>query len=81
MDYALIGKIEKAKIYASEPERFQFTGLNVQLSGDNGTVHSVAFDNGKWACDCNFFGTRGFCSHTMAIERVLGDMLPDPAMA
>ncbi|MDJ0755989.1 MAG: hypothetical protein QNJ45_20850 [Ardenticatenaceae bacterium] len=81
MDYALIGKIEKAKIYASEPERFRFTALDVQLSGDNGTVHRVAFDNGKWTCDCNFFRTRGFCSHTMAIERVLGEMLPDPAMA
>lgn len=81
MDYALIGKIEKAKIYASEPERIQFNAFSVQLSGDNGTVHEVAYNAGQWTCDCGFFQTRGYCSHTMAMERVLGTMLPPPAMA
>lgn len=81
MDYALIGKIEKAKIYASEPERIQFDSFSVRLSGDNGSIHDISYDQGEWSCDCHFFKTRGFCSHTMAMERVLGEMLPNPAMA
>ena len=81
MDYALIGKIEKAKFYAAEPERIQFDSFAVRLSGDNGSVHEVSYDKGEWSCDCSFFATRNFCSHTMAMERVLKDMLPKPAMA
>ncbi|MEM8858615.1 MAG: hypothetical protein AAGD96_09855 [Chloroflexota bacterium] len=81
MDYALIGKIEKAKMYASEPERIQFESFSVHLTGDNGSVHHVRYDKGKWQCDCLFFKTRGFCTHTMTMERVLGDMLTQPVMA
>ena len=81
MDYALIGKIEKAKIYAAEPERIQFDNFSVRLSGDNDSIHEVSYNGGEWSCDCSFFSTRNFCSHTMAMERVLGTMLPQPAMA
>ena len=81
MDYALIGKIEKAKIYAAEPERFQFDGFEVRVSGDNDVTHKVAFKEGEWSCDCSFFTTRGYCSHTMAIERVLGTMLSSSSVS
>lgn len=81
MDYALIGKIEKAKMYASEPERFHFDSFSVRLSGDNDTVHVVQYKEGEWGCDCNFFKSRTYCSHTMAMERLLGTMLPQPAAA
>ncbi|MDA0243560.1 MAG: hypothetical protein OT477_09100 [Chloroflexi bacterium] len=77
MDYALIGKIEKAKVYAAEPERFTFDSFSVRLSGDNDSVHSITYDHGAWQCDCSFFGTRGYCSHSMAMERLLGNMLPE----
>jgi hypothetical protein len=36
----------------------------------------VQFEGGNWTCDCDFFTTRGVCSHTMALERVLEGMLP-----
>ncbi|MEM7801845.1 MAG: SWIM zinc finger family protein [Chloroflexota bacterium] len=75
MDYAYIGKVEKSKIYASEPERITFDSFEVRLDGDNGAAHDVRFIKGKWTCDCNYFQSRGFCSHTMAMERVLGNML------
>jgi hypothetical protein len=71
MEYA--GKIEKAKFYAAEPERVTFDKFSVRIRGDNDVEHYVAYDNGAWTCDCNFFDMRGFCSHTMAIERVLGE--------
>ncbi|MBK9054446.1 MAG: hypothetical protein IPL78_27115 [Chloroflexi bacterium] len=75
MDYGMIGKIEKAKMYAMERSRFKFDVFTVRLAGDNDTVHVVSYDHGDWDCDCSFFTTRGRCSHTMAVERVLEDML------
>lgn len=75
MDYALIGKIEKAKIYAEERERIQFDAFNLTIEGDH-SDHHVSYEQGEWSCDCDFFNSRGYCSHTMAMERILGNMLP-----
>ena len=75
MDYGMIGKIEKAKVYAEERERIQFESLTVTLRGDNDAVHDVSYQNGTWKCDCSFFASRGVCSHTMAMERILADMV------
>lgn len=75
MDYAYIGKVEKSRIYASEPDRIQFDSFTVRLDGDNESTHKVAFIKGSWSCDCSYFQSRGFCSHTMAMERVLGNMI------
>lgn len=75
MDYGMIGKIEKSKFYAQEPQRFQFTSFSVSIKGDSGEKHIITFKDGIWTCDCHFFYTRGYCSHTMALERVLKEML------
>lgn len=81
MDYGMIGKIEKAKFYAEERDRIQFESLRVTLEGDNDQVHRISYDNGEWECDCSFFGTRRVCSHTMAMERILTDMVEMGAAA
>src|SRR3989304_8402191 len=75
MDSGMIGKIEKAIRYAQERDRFEFRQLSVQVRGDHNT-HTVSFNNGKLACPCEFYGPRGACSHTIALEKVLGEMLP-----
>jgi len=75
MDYGMIGKIEKSKIYAEERDRIEFESMSVTLRGDNDSVHKVSYDGGEWKCDCSFFSSRGVCSHTMAMERVLRDMV------
>jgi len=75
MDSGMIGKIEKAIRYAQERDRFRFHQFTVQVRGTNNT-HTVSFDGDKLACTCEFYGTRGTCSHTIAIEKVLGEMLP-----
>jgi hypothetical protein len=80
MDYGMIGKIEKAKRYAEQRERFCFDKFSVTFSGEN-NAHQVSFDNGAFQCDCEFFLLRGRCSHTMALEQVLDKMLPQPAQA
>jgi hypothetical protein len=78
MDYGMIGKIEKAKRYAHERERIQMMEFKASFDGEN-NPHSVVFDNGEWKCDCDFFRSRGVCSHTMALERILSGMLPSAA--
>ncbi|MFQ6016089.1 MAG: hypothetical protein ACE5NP_11700 [Anaerolineae bacterium] len=75
MDYGMISKIEKSKRYAEELDRISFTQFNVDIRGDH-KGHAVSYNEGEWNCDCNFFATRKVCSHTMAMERVLGVMLP-----
>lgn len=77
MDYGLIGKIEKAKRYAEERDRIRFESFTVTFDGENNS-HTVNFDAGEWVCDCDFFQTRGRCSHTMALEQVLEGMIPEP---
>jgi hypothetical protein len=80
MDSGMIGKIQKAKRYAEEPERILFEQFRVTIQGTN-SQHEVAYDQGNWRCTCNYFATRGVCSHTMAMERLLGVSLPPEAMA
>lgn len=74
MDYGMIGKIEKAKMYAEERDRIQFETFRVRIQGDN-NIHFVSYDHGNWDCDCDFFATRAVCGHTMAMERVLNNMV------
>ena len=80
MDTSLISKIHKAKQYAEDRSRFAFNNFEVAFRGTNKN-HHVRFDAGTWACDCDFFNSRGYCSHTMALERLLDGMLVEAAPA
>jgi hypothetical protein len=80
MDYGMIGKIEKAKRYAEERDRFCFTEFEITFAGDNNS-HKLGFGDGKFHCDCEFFLTHERCGHTMALEILLKDMLPAPVGA
>jgi hypothetical protein len=76
MDSGLIGKIEKAKRYASERNRVRFQAFTVTFDGAN-NPHTVEFGDNTWNCDCDFFKSRGRCSHTMALELILEGMIPE----
>ncbi|MCC6416994.1 MAG: hypothetical protein IT429_01960 [Gemmataceae bacterium] len=80
MQSSLIGKVEKAKVYARERHRMQIDGLHVSFHGENGD-HEVAIADGRWTCSCDFFTSWGVCSHTMALERVLEGMVPRQELA
>ncbi|MEZ0396443.1 MAG: SWIM zinc finger family protein [Anaerolineales bacterium] len=80
MDSGMIGKIQKAKRYAQERHRFTFESFTVSIAGENNT-HRVRYENGKWLCDCDFFQSRNVCTHTMALEELLKDMIPTPPQA
>ncbi len=75
MQSSMIGKIAKAKEYAQDPGRMQFTRFEATFRGENDS-HSVMFDRGTWTCTCHFFQDWSICCHTMAAERVLGVTIP-----
>lgn len=79
MQSSLIGKIEKAKLYAQEKDRITFSEFKVKFRGENDS-YDIGYDNGKWHCSCHFFSTWETCSHTMALERILDNMLPEEAL-
>ena len=79
MQSSLIGKIEKAKLYAQEKDRVTFSEFSVKFRGENDT-YEVSYHDNKWHCSCNFFATWGTCSHTMALEKMIENMLPEEAL-
>jgi hypothetical protein len=80
MDSGMIGKIEKAKRYAEERNRFRFNKFELTFHGDNNN-HHVTFNEGAFQCDCEFFITHQRCGHTMALEILLKDMIPASVQA
>ena len=81
MNSSLIGKIEKANRYAQERERITFTEFAVRFQGEN-DAHLVSYGDGHWHCSCDFFSSGwGLCSHTMAMEKILAEMLPKEALS
>jgi hypothetical protein len=75
MQSSLIGKVEKAKVYARERHRMKIDDLRVAFRGEN-SDHEVELHEGKWRCTCDFFLSWAACSHTMALARVLEGMVP-----
>ncbi len=80
MQSSLIGKIEKAKRYAQETDRITFSEFSVKFRGEHDT-YITSLKDGKWQCTCSFFPNWKMCSHTMAMEKILGNMLPKEALS
>lgn len=78
MHSSLIGKIEKAKRYAQEPDRARFARFEATFHGEH-DEYSVSYTDGEWHCTCDFFAGWSVCSHTMALYRMLIPMLPKEA--
>ena len=74
MDYGMISQIEKARLYAEEPDRVTFNALEVIFKGDNNT-YTISLDRGRWQCTCPGFTSHHICPHVMAMERILRPML------
>ncbi len=76
MDSSIVSKIDKSRTYAGEKERVTITTLQASFNGNHKTYQNT-YDEAGWDCQCHYFDTRGVCSHTMALERILEGMLPD----
>ncbi len=78
MHSSLIGKIQKAHLYAEEPDRIEIHEFSAQFRGDHST-YLVTYRAEQWGCTCSFFPQWGVCSHIMATQRVLGVVAPQDA--
>ncbi len=74
MNSSFIGKVDKARRYAEEKDRVSITTFKATFQGNHGT-YEVGFDAGDWKCQCSFFWNHGACSHTMALQRILDEVL------
>ena len=72
MDTGLVSRIIKARQYAQERERVEFTHFTAKFKGEHNT-YQVNYDDGQWRCTCEEAVRTGVCSHIMAMERILGD--------
>jgi len=78
MQSSFIAKVEKSMRYAQERDRVCFSSLAATFKGDHGT-YRVEYREGNWRCTCSNFLRNGFCSHTMALQRILEGMVPAEA--
>jgi hypothetical protein len=78
MHSSVIGKIEKANRYARELDRITFDRFSVTFRGDNDT-HVVTLDADRWQCTCHYFESWKTCAHVLALQKILGQMLPESA--
>lgn len=70
----VVSDVEKARMYARERERIHFNTFEVTFHGEN-SEHHLTYNRGQWDCNCDFFRSRGWCSHTKAMEIVLEGMV------
>lgn len=75
MQSSLIGKIQKAHLYAEEPERIAVREFAAEFRGEHGN-YVVSYRDGRWHCTCTFFPTWDVCSHIMATQRLLSPIAP-----
>lgn len=66
----LLKKIEKARKYISEPERFIVQDSYVELRSEHG-IRKLVFINGKWDCSCDFSKKYNICSHAIAAKEII----------
>jgi hypothetical protein len=75
MHSSLIGKIQKAHLYAEEPSRVDVHEFSASFRGDHDT-YTVRYAAERWSCTCGFFPQWGVCSHIMATQRMMGPIAP-----
>ena len=71
----VVSDVEKSKRYSEESDRIRFVTFDISFKGNN-SDHRTVYGPEGWDCDCSDFRRAGHCSHTMAMERILKDMLP-----
>ena len=65
----LLKKIEKARGYIANPDRFSFPDGTILLAAEHGE-RKLVFKEDKWRCDCDFHNKYNVCSHSIATEDI-----------
>lgn len=64
-DDAMQRKINKAKRYSTEKNRFIKVDDGIEVHSEHG-IRKIKEENGNYTCDCDFYKKEGTCSHIMA---------------
>ena len=59
-------KINKARRYAIERERFITLNDRIEVHSEHG-IRTIKIINGNYSCDCDFYKDNGTCSHIIAV--------------
>ena len=78
MHSSVIGKIEKANRYSRELDRITIDRLSLTFRGDNDS-HVVTLEADRWQCNCHSFQSWSTCAHVLAMQKIMGQMLPEAA--
>lgn len=76
MNSSFIRKVEKAKDYALQKERVNFQSCTIEFRGEN-SDHTITYEHGSWGCDCDYHIGRETCTHIMAMQMMLEDLLSE----
>jgi hypothetical protein len=68
----------RAHRYARERDRITVERLAVTFAGDN-DAHHVVLEADGWQCNCHYFESWKTCAHILALQEILGVMLPETA--
>ncbi len=71
---SLIGKVQKAQLYAQEKERVIISSFKATFQGEH-DCYEIRYDEGVWHCSCKGFAEDRLCSHIMAVEKMMEGML------
>lgn len=70
----VVSDVDKANRYAAERDRMRIRRFEARFRGSN-DEHRVTYEEGRWSCDAPSFARLGVSSHTIALERLLGEMV------
>ncbi len=77
-DYIIDERIRGFRYAREQPERIQFVHLKMALFHNDHEVHKLEKKEERWYCDCYHFYMMQqqeypvpFCSHVIAVEKVL----------
>ncbi|MSQ31679.1 MAG: hypothetical protein EXR59_00340 [Dehalococcoidia bacterium] len=55
-------------------DRLKISGLQATCRGEHDN-YTLTLTNSKWECSCYFFQLQSVCSHVMAVENILSEMI------
>ncbi len=70
----VVSDVDKANRYTAERDRLRIQHFRARFRGSNND-HLVEYEAGRWSCDAPSFARLGISSHTIALERLLGEMV------
>lgn len=70
----VVSDVDKANRYYAEQDRMKIRSFQARFRGSN-SEHRVSYEEGHWSCDAPSFARLGISSHTIALERLLGELV------